>query len=191
MNTNESTPTKNNARLHYLLFFLLLGGTAWFSGSKYMAAQQSLQERIASYERSAMKVAQIKTWGVSREESSLESRSDKTLNHAVEALAVKSEIAQNQIASIEPQQAVRENDTDFLKHSTVVKFDGVTLHQLAQLSVLLRSSKDNLGEIQITRIRLDLPFRAGQDTNVDQQREFWNVEVTLTYFMYSPNVRTS
>ena len=70
-----------------------------------------------------------------------------------------------------------------MEHATVVQLEGVTLAEFAQLSVNLRKLDASLGQLHLTTLRIDAPYRQDQQ---GKNQERWNVEFTLTYFVYSP-----
>jgi len=71
---------------------------------------------------------------------------------------------------------------------TVVQLEGITLKQFAQLAVYLRKSDASLGQLHITALRIDTPYRQNQQ---QASEERWNVEFTLIYFVYSPKSSNS
>ena len=188
MKTDSSTENHSNQKTFVVLLFVAVCFLTWFAGSKYLSARDSLTQRISIYEQCKLKVAQIKAWEDATGQDGDAGNSSGALNQAVEELSLKAGIAQEQIASISPQQPIRENDTDYLKFATVVKLDSVELGQLAQLLSYLRAESSYSGQLHVSSIRLDLPFRGTTSTTRSNGKETWNVEVTLTYLVYSPTV---
>ena len=188
MTIDSSNQNQSNGRTYFVLLLVIVSFLIWFTSSKYLSVHDSLTRRISTYEQCKLKVAQIKAWWELGEQSSSDVSTDGALNQAVEELATKSGVAQEQIASISPQQPIRENDTDFLKFTTIVKLDSVKLRQFAQLVSYLRNESNYAGKLQITSIRLDLPFRGGASMTPLKDAETWNVEFALTYLVYSPTV---
>lgn len=188
MKTDSSTENHSNQKTFVVLLFVAVCFLTWFAGSKYLSARDSLTQRISIYEQCKLKVAQIKAWEDETGQDGDAGNSSGALNQAVEELSLKAGIAQEQIASISPQQPIRENDTDYLKFATVVKLDSVELGQLAQLLSYLRAESSYAGQLYVSSIRLDLPFRGTTSTTRSKGKETWNVEVTLTYLVYSPTV---
>ena len=181
MKADSSAENSTNLKTYVVLLLVAVSFLTWFAGSKYLSARDSLTQRISIYEQCKLKVAQIKAWEDASEQDGDAETSSGALNQAVEELSLKAGIAQEQIASISPQQPIRENDTDYLKFAKVVKLDSVELGQLAQLLSYLRTESSYAGQLHVSSIRLDLPFSGTTSTTRSKGKETWNVEVTLTY----------
>lgn len=189
MKADSSAENSTNLKTYVVLLLVAVSFLTWFAGSKYLSARDSLVQRISTFEQCKLKVAQIKAWEEANGEDGPDAGSGGALNQAVEELSLKAGIAQEQIASISPQQPIRENDTDYLKFATVVKLDSVELRQFAKLLSYLRAESSYAGKLHVSSIRLDLPFRGTTiSTTRSKGKETWNVEVTLTYLVYAPSV---
>lgn len=111
----------------------------------------------------------------------MQSQSHQALAEAIEKSADSSGVPRERIARVEPQQPRRAGDSDYLEHGTTVQFDGVTLAQLAKTLQSLRSTA-GLDQLRVSTLRITTPYR----TAAEESPETWNVELILTYYVYSP-----
>jgi len=161
----------------------LLAAFLWFTYSEYASSKQELADRSAELAMCTSFVAKIETLRARPDQAALASHSARALARAIEQSAAKAKITAKQIASIEPQSPRRSGDTPYMEHTTVVHLEGITLPQFAQLAVRLRKLDASLGQLHLTTVRIDAPYRQDKE-NASTER--WNVEFTLTYFVYSP-----
>ena len=116
------------------------------------------------------------------------SRSERSLAKTVEQAAASVQVGPASIARIDPQAPQRAGDSDYLEHATVVQLEGVTLRQSAALLARLCSLRGGPDRLHCTSIRASTHYQAKPDGAAE---ELWNVELRLTYFVYSPNKRSS
>ena len=161
----------------------LLVGFLWFTFAEYATSKQELVDRSVELTTSTSLVTKIKTLRAKPDQAALASHSARALARAIEQSAAQAKITSSQIASIEPQSPRRSGDTPYMEHATIVHLEGITLAQFAQLAVNLRKLDASLGQLHLTTVRIDAPYR--QDKK-NEATERWNVEFTLTYFVYSP-----
>jgi len=153
-----------------VILVVLLG----FAYGEYATSKQAFIDRSDELTTSTSSVARIK---------SLRARPDQATLASHSARALAPQITSKQIASIEPQTPRRAGDTAYMDHATVVHLEGITLAQFAQLAVNLRELDASLGQLHLTMVRIDAPYRQEQQ---NESTERWNIEFTLTYFVYSP-----
>ncbi len=161
----------------------LLAVFLWFTYVEYATSKQEFVDRTVELTRCTSLVAKIKTLRTRPDQAALASHSARALARAIEQSAAQAKITSKQIASIEPQTPRRSGDTPYMEHATVVHLEEITLAQFAQLAVNLRQLDASLGQLHLTTLRIDAPYR--QDKQ-NEATERWNVEFTLTYFVYSP-----
>jgi len=168
-----------------------LGGAALlavfvgFTYSEYATSKQEFVDRSIELTTSTSWVAKIETLRARPDQATLASHSARALAKAIEQSAAKAKITSKQIASIEPQSPRRAGDTPYMEHATIVHLEGITLPQFAQLAVNLRQLDASLGQLHLTTVRIDAPYRQDEQ---NEATERWNAnaEFTLTYFVYSP-----
>ncbi len=162
---------------------VLLVGFLWFTFAGYATSKQELVESTVELTSSTSLVTKIKSLRARPDQAALASHSARALARAIEQSAAQAKITSKQIASIEPQSVRRSGETAYMEHATIVHLEGITLAQFAQLAVNLRQLDASLGQLHLTMVRIDAPYR--QDKK-NAATERWNVEFTLTYFVYSP-----
>jgi len=162
---------------------VLLAAFLWFTYAEYATSKQELVDRSVELTKCTSLVEKIKSLRARPDQAALASHSARALARAIEQSAAQAKITSKQIASIEPQSARRSGDTPYMEHATVVHLEGITLAQFAQLAVNLRQLDASLGQLHLTTMRIDAPYRQDKP---NEAIERWNVEFTLTYFVYSP-----
>ena len=178
----------NSRRQLELLVALLLVALVWVAYAGMAASRERFVGASKELASATRLVGQIKKLRAKPDQAALESHSQRALAKAIEQSASQVGIAQTRIARIEPQATRRAGDTSYMEHATLVQLESVTLKQLAQLAEKLRQLDASLGQLHITTLRIDAPYQQGVAT---QSAEAWNVEFTLTYFVYSPKSPTS
>jgi hypothetical protein len=118
-----------------------------------------------------------------------QSSSQVTLAKTIEESATRSGLENSQVVSIEPQSPRRVGNTSYEEYATVVRVEGVTLSQLAKLAAAFRMQDAGSHPLEVSAIRLSVPFQSGQRGG--ERDEAWNMELTLTYLVYSPKSRSS
>jgi hypothetical protein len=98
------------------------------------------------------------------------------LARRIESTANALGIEGDNLASIEPDPAVRVADTSYLEKPTTVQLRQVTLAQLIDLLCGISESGQNL---QIKALRLTSPPHEDEGGR-------WSAELTVTYLIYSP-----
>ncbi len=166
-----------------LLVGLLLSGFVGFSYLQMTTSREDFTQASTELKKCLPLVSQIEKLRAKPDQATLETHPERALAHAIEQSAAKAGVTRDHIARIEPQTPRRAGDSSYLEHTTVVRLESVTLGQLAQLTTNLRQSDASLGQLHVTALRVDAPYQGDQP---DQQAEGWNVEFTLTYFVYSP-----
>lgn len=161
----------------------LLAAFLWFTYAEYATSKQELIDRSVELTQCTSLVTKIKTLRARPDQAALASHSARALARAIEQTAAQAQITSKQIASIEPQSARRSGNTPYMEHATIVHLEGITLAQFAQLAVNLRQLDASLGQLHLTTVRIDAPYRQDKP---NEATERWNVEFTLTYFVYSP-----
>lgn len=155
----------------------------WLTYSHYSSNREQFQRSSAELTKSLSLAAPIKKLREKPDQASLESHSERALARAIEQSASEAGITQEHITRIEPQTPRRAGDTSYMEHATIIGLEGVTLPQLAHLATNLRQLDASLGQLHVTTIRVDTPY---QQPVEGQAPESWNLEFTLTYFVYSP-----
>lgn len=166
----------------------LLAAFLWFTYGEYASSHQQLVDRTTELAQCKSLVTEIKSLRKRPDQATLATHSARALAKAIEQSAAAAHITSSQIASIEPQTPRRTGDTPYMEHGTVVQLDGITLVQFAQLAVNLRNLDASIGQLNLTTVRIDAPYR--QDLKNGSQ-ELWNVEFTLTYYVFSPKSSSS
>ena len=160
------------------LLVLFLG----FSSLRLADRRAAYEGAVQSLQEAASLVDQMKLLRAKPDKAALQSRSDRTLAEQIERAAVAAGIAREQIARIEPQAPRRAADADYLEHSTILQLDSVPLKQFAAALTSLRLGSQGLSDLKVSTLRIAAPYQAG-DASSDER---WNIELTLTYFVYSP-----
>ena len=155
----------------------------WWTYTTFETSRQQFWDLKAELQRSGRHSQQIMFLRDLPDQAKLASHSTRDIAKAIEQSAAKASISAHQISSIEPQAPSRKGDTVYLEHATVVKLDDVTLTSLATLTNELLKSSASIGQLRITSLRVDAPYRNRPQGN---DKELWNIEFTLTYYVYSP-----
>jgi len=158
-----------------------LAATGWFSFVHFDDARRSFESAQQELGRSVSLANQIALLRQKPDRAAVQSRSEQALAEAIEKSAAAAGVAREQVARVEPQQPRRSGDSDYLEHATVVQLDGITLGQLAGALAALRSTS-GLEQLRVSTLRIAAPYQAA----ASQGAEPWNVELTLSYFVYSP-----
>lgn len=112
-----------------------------------------------------------------------QSRSQLAFSKTIEEAAVASGLNASQIVSIEPQAPHRVDETFYEEHAAQLRLEGVRLPELAKLSALFSTKGLEDSPLQVSALRITAPYHVA---NSDEAKEVWNVELTLTYLVYSP-----
>ena len=171
-----------------MLAVLLLIASVWVTYAGMDSNRQQFLGVSSELENATRLARQIKQLRSKPDQATLESHSQRALAKAIEQSASEVGIASTHIARIEPQAERRAGDSTYMEHATLVQLETVTLKQLAQLANRLRQLDASLGQLHITMLRIDAPYQQSADS---QSAETWNIEFTLTYFVYSPKNPTS
>lgn len=178
---------KRSSRVVELLAVALLATGAWLSFEHFSAGKTRFEDSQRNLNSVAALTSQIEILRQKPDRAAAQSQSAQALAEAVEKSAATAGVAQERVARIEPQQPRRAGDTDYLEHATVVALDGVTLRQLAELLKSLRASGPGLDQLRVSNLRISAPYQVRDEGST----ETWNLELTLTYFVYSPKTATA
>lgn len=173
----------NSRRQIEFLVTLVLIILVWFAYAGMASNRQQFAEASEELEQAARLAHQIELLRSKPDQATLESHSQRALAKAIEQSASEVGIKPTRIARIEPQAARRAGDSSYMEHATLVHLESVTLKQLALLADRLRQLDASLGQLHITTLRIDAPYQQDADS---PSAEAWNIEFTLTYFVYSP-----
>jgi type II secretory pathway component PulM len=166
--------------VHYLALALLLAA-CWMSYHHFEKGRTRFGRVQQDLEEAAALAQQIKLLRQKPDRAAASSRSEQSLAEAIEKSTAAAGLARDQIARIDPQPPRRAGDTDYLEHATTVQIDAVRLDQLAQAMQALRSMA-GLDQLRVAAMRISTPYQAASS----EGPETWNVELTLTYYVYSP-----
>jgi hypothetical protein len=108
----------------------------------------------------------------------LKTKPSEELNRKIAAWAQEAGIEAKGIARIEPQEARRVGDSQYLEQVTELEVLSAPLASVIRLAQLAEQSEDSP---KLTDLRLSPPRITAED-----QAEVWNAEVALTYLIYSP-----
>jgi hypothetical protein len=161
---------------------LLLGSAGWLSFTHYRAGQDAFLAAQSELDTATSLARQIVLLRQKPDRATMQSRSDQSLAQTIEASAVASGLAREQVARIEPHAPRRLGDSDYLEHATVVQLDNVTLSQLATTLAALRSGAAGPEQLRVSSLRISAPYQDDSPGGVEP----WNAELTLTYLVYSP-----
>jgi hypothetical protein len=164
-----------------LLIFAALATIGWLSFDHYDHERQFFERLSGELAQASSLSQQIALLRQKPDRAASQSRSDQSLAETIEKSTASAGLAREQIARIEPQQPRRSGESEYLDHSTVVQLDGVSLAQLASTVVALRGH-EGLEQLRVSTLRIAAPFQTAQSGDM----EVWNVELTLTYYVYSP-----
>jgi hypothetical protein len=168
--------------LWQLIIVAALAAPCWFSWLHYSEGRESFLAAQHELDQSASLANQILLLRQKPDRAAAQSRSEQSLAEAIEKSAAAAGVSREKVARVEPQQPRRAGESDYLEHATVVQLDGVTLAQLANTLTTLRSSGAGLEQLRVSALRISAPYQAA----ASQGPEPWNVELTLSYFVYSP-----
>ena len=168
----------------YLLMIVVILVALWFGYDHYVRQVERFNRVQANLVQSRARSAQIALLRVKPNQVMHKSHSERTLARGIEQAASKAGIPSERIARIEPHQPRRAGETAYLEHATQAVFEGITLRQLALLAAEFRQRSASSQQLRITALRISAPYQANPAKG--QRFETWNVEMTLTYFVYSP-----
>ena len=152
------------------------------------SSRQQFESAFAELDKTVPQARRIRQLRSKPAQATLESHSERALARAIEQSASEVGIVQTHIARIEPQAVRRAGDSSYMEHATLVQLDSISLKQFALLADRLRKIDASLGQLHISTLRIDAPYAQESDS---QTTEVWNIEFTLTYFVYSPKSPTS
>lgn len=164
-----------------LLVVSAMATLGWLSFDRFDRRREEFRRLSAELEQAAGLSRQIELLRQKPDRAAAQSRSDQSLAQSIEKSTAAAGMAREQIARIEPQQPRRTGESDYLEHGTVLQLDGVTLSQLASMLSALRQG-EQLQQLRVSALRLAAPFQ----TAASGDAEVWNIELTLTYCVYSP-----
>lgn len=162
-----------------LLILLAIAGNSYlrmYGKSHQLAETSSVIRQTRNFAQ------QIRLLRTQPDHAAIASQSERALAEEIENSASDAGISQSHIARIEPQSPRRLRDSSYMEHDTMLRLEGITLRQLAQLSNHLKQLSASIGPIYVSALRIDEPSRREQDRN----SEHWNVDLTLTYYVYAP-----
>ena len=117
--------------------------------------------------------------------ASLEAKSSADLSRRVETAGKAAGLVTAKVERIEPQSPRRIGETSYTEHATLIQLSAVTL---AQLVTFLDAVAQGTPKLDVATIRLAAPRYEGSGA---ARPETWNVEVTLTYFVFAPKIPPS
>lgn len=171
-----------------LAFGVLIAATV-YSAMRLVTARSEYVSCSEDLQACKARLPQIVQLRQKPDRAAQQSRSEVSLAKAIEESATKSGLQTSQVVSIEPQSPRRVADSSYEEFATLVRVEGISLSQLAKLAQALRSTDTSSSNLEISALRLGVPFQSTKAQ--DAQGEVWNVELTLTYLVYSPKSRNS
>jgi hypothetical protein len=172
-----------------LLVVILLASALVFSLMRTLDLRQQYCDGLEDLASRRLRVPQITLLRLKPDRAARESRSQVALAKTIEESATRSGLKPTQVVSIEPQSPRRVADTPYEEYATLVRIEAVTLGELAKLAEAIREESSADHPLQVSALRVAVPFQTGKST--DESVEAWNVELTLTYLVYSPKSRES
>ena len=167
---------QNRVRLYAAIVIGILFAALPITYGQWQSSKQSAVAAASNLERCEQLAAAIKQL---RSKPSLANSAQEPISDLapqLELAASSAKIAAQRLLRIDPESPRRVGDTPFLQVSTHVDIRGATLRELLTMLHSLLSSNPTL---RVTFIRLSVP----REEIIDER---WNVELTLTYFVYSP-----
>lgn len=144
----------------------------------------------ASYERASVAAvnladcreiaASIADLRQSPSHASVDVRPVEELSRRIEQAVTFANVPLGKVLRIEPQPARRIPDSSYIRHSTRVELELVSLQQLIMFLVSLEESDSRL---QVTEIGLRAPTGPSSPAT---EPEVWNSDVFLSYLVFSP-----
>ncbi len=176
-----------------ILSSLLLAGGLWVGHDHYANQVARYDELRGELERSFTRAARIEQLRKQPDRVMRHSQTRRAMAERIERSASESGIPASQIVRIDPQAARRAEDTPYMEHATLVQLEEVTLRQLAKLASRFHSGDASFQNLHITSLRITAPYRTAgarggteKKTTQNNNLESWNMELTLTWFVYSP-----
>ena len=166
-------------KLRKATFFLiaLLFATTIYSFQRWSGKKALAENAAANLSACQQLKSSIEVLRTNPSLASMEVPSQKELTSLFESSAKGVGIADSSITSIRPEADRRINKTSYVEHSTHVELRQITLDKLAQFLLKITALERR---ILPTSLRLTAP--RGRDSSADS----WNVEVVLTYLVFSP-----
>lgn len=123
--------------------------------------------------------AQINRLRTVKQRALLKTKPADELNRKIASWAGLAEIQADRLVRIEPREPRRIGDTDYLEQVSELEIMQTELPKLIKLAQTAERSEDGL---KVSAMRLSLPRSEVGREGI----ELWNVELTLTYLIYSP-----
>ncbi|WP_442483032.1 hypothetical protein [Aeoliella sp. SH292] len=132
-------------------------------------------ENLIACQKAARQILELRQ---QKQRALLKTKPSEELNRKIAAWAQEAGIEAKGIARIEPQEARRVGDSQYLEQVTELEVLSVPLASVIRFAQLAEQSDDSP---KLTDLRLSPPRITAED-----QAEVWNAEVALTYLIYSP-----
>lgn len=162
-----------------LTVFGAIGWSVLYLARCHEAAARSRDDLDACYEL-ARRIEVTRSEPIA---AATEARQPQELAGEIEGAAAAASIPQAHLVRIDPQPTRRVEDTSYKEQATLVEMRGVTLREIM---TCLKSLAAERPELRVTALRLAAPRISA--ANIDQ-RETWDVELTLTQFIFVPKTR--
>lgn len=163
------------------LFLVAAAAALWLGFQRYDRGRSSYDIARSELETAQSLAKQISILRSKPDRAATKSHSSQSLAERIEKAAEEAGVAQERLARIEPQQPRHAGDSDYLEHVTVVQLDGVTLAQMSAALQKLRDVAVGQEPLSVSNLRISVPYQDGEAAGA----EVWNVELTLTYYVYS------
>lgn len=172
-----------------LLAFCILICAAGYSLFRMIGLRQQHLNVISELSATEARLPQILTLRKKPDRAAQQTSSEVTLAKIIEESATRSGLEPAQVVSIEPQSPRRVGNSSYEENATVIRVERASLVQLAKLAASLHQQNANTQPLEVASIRLSAPFQSGLRSS--ESTEEWNMELTLTYLVYSPKTRKS
>ncbi|MEM8670549.1 MAG: hypothetical protein AAGG48_23690 [Planctomycetota bacterium] len=171
-----------NVRQSTVLFSIVLTALCVVAVGLHFAAARAetreglQQDDLVDCRRMAMEINRLRA---GKQRALLKTKPAGELNRKISSWAKQSGIPADSLVRIDPRPPNRVGDTVYLEQVTELEILGSQLPKLVELSQIAEQAEDGL---KVSSMRLSLP----RSDPSEQDVEIWNVELTLTYLIYSP-----
>lgn len=163
----------------FVVTLTLLGALAIAAHVARLGAQRRERSQREDLDDCRSMASQIERLRTGRQRALLKTKPSDELNRKIADWASRVGIPADRLIRIEPQQPSRIGDTPYLQQVTELEIMQTELPKLIELAQA--SQRDEEG-LKVSSMRLSLP-RLESDKDGPEQ---WNIELTLTYLIYSP-----
>lgn len=170
-----------------IILFTLLGGIDAFLGWRLASSHSDAlhaAEHTAEVDDLAGQIERLRVMPLQIEDTV---RSGESLAQCAEAAARTAGLDPTRLVHIAPSAPQRLDGMPYMEQRTEIELREVTLRQMSEFCLAI---PQHIPGVHIPTLNMRLPPRA-DFANPESSHETWNVQLTLTSHIYTPNIPPS